>query len=196
MGVLQSKTTGILVALSLAFGLGQSGALAQNHAGLLEELWVESAPGTASPTVEVTLEDGSTLALADLAGQAVVVNFWATWCGPCRAEMPTFAALQDMTFDGEAQPIVLAVALERNYLAAQRFLGELGASNLTLGLDASGESFRNLPEGGIEELRGLPATFVVNADGTLKGYLPGPADWASERAVEIVAQAVATSAEG
>ena len=87
---------------------------------------------------------------------------------------------------------MLAIALERNFELAQRYLDDVGASNLELGLDAQMAGFRGLGEQNqeLEDLRGLPSSFVVSVDGRLLGHIVGPADWDEPFAHQLVNQAL------
>jgi len=170
-------------------------ASAQSHAGFLDKNWIDAAPGTLAPSLQFINADGDVQSLDDLLGKAIVVNFWATWCGPCRAEMPTLQALAERHFD-LGEHVVLAVALERNFDAAKRFLDGLGATDLTLVLDANMQGFRGLPDQnvGLDDVRGLPATLIMTADGHMLGHIVGPADWDEDAAHALVERALATSA--
>ena len=116
--------------------------------------------GSPAPDFEVELLDGSTFRLSDhLAndGRPVVLNFWASWCPPCRAEMPDFNRF------AEAKPgiAVIGVAIEDDELAARSFVEELGISYF-IGLDEAGTIGIQYPH------LGLPATWVIGADGTIR----------------------------
>ncbi len=110
------------------------------------------APIAAPPTAGTTL-DGERLDLADLRGTPVVLNFWATWCGPCRKEIPTIAAF------AKAHPEIAVVGI--NYqddpAEARAFEQETGASWPSIVDDG--------PLGATWKVPGLPATFYIDADG-------------------------------
>ena len=188
------KRTPLYVAVAcftLLLGWGQ--AIAQSHAGFLDKNWIEAAAGTPAPALQFIDAQGEPQSLEAFLGQAVVVNFWATWCGPCRAEMPTLQALAERQFD-RGQHAVVAVALERNFGAAKRFLDGLGATDLTLVLDANMQGFRNLADQniGLEDVRGLPATLIITPDGQLLGHVVGPADWDEDAAHALVQRAISS----
>lgn len=108
----------------------------------------------APPFTQPTL-NGDTLVLDDLRGESVVINFWATWCVPCRTEMPELQALH-----ADTGVRVLAVNLAENPQAVREWVTELGLT-FTIVLDAQGqiaEAYR---------LRGQPSTYVVAPDGII-----------------------------
>lgn len=148
------------------------------RAGDMRKLVVHDVPRKAS-ALAVALPDGTPATLEDYLGKAVVLNFWATWCAPCRKEMPSLAELQSEL--DEAEAIVLAVAVGRNDPGdVERFLSETGAESLAIAYDpkqAFASSFGVL---------GLPATVLIAPDGYEVARLTGDADWSSESAVAIV----------
>ena len=116
--------------------------------------------GSPAPDFEVELLDGSTFRLSDhlaTEGKPVVLNFWASWCPPCRAEMPDFNRF------AEAKPgiTVIGVAIEDDEMAARSFVDELDISYL-IGLDEAGTIGIQYPH------LGLPATWVIGSDGTIR----------------------------
>lgn len=147
--------------------------------GDMRKLVVHEAPREAS-ALAVALPDGTPATLEDYLGKAVVLNFWATWCAPCRKEMPSLAELQSELADSEA--VVLAVAVGRNDPDdVERFLSETGAENLAIAYDPRqtfASSFGVL---------GLPATVLIDPDGYEVARLTGDADWSSDSAIAIVA---------
>ncbi len=118
--------------------------------------------------------------LSDWRGKVVVLNFWATWCAPCRKEMPSLDALQ-AEFGGD-RFAVLTVATGRNALPAiDRFFDETGVRNLSVLLDARSKLARD------SAVMGLPATLVLDAEGREIGRMVGEADWAGPSARALVA---------
>jgi thiol-disulfide isomerase/thioredoxin len=130
-------------------------------------------------TPPLALKDlaGRPVSLDDLRGKVVLVNFWATWCEPCREEMPSMRALQQRL---AGQPLeVLAV----NYgEAASRVKEFLARERLDLSvlLDPGQQVARAW------RVRVLPASFLVGRDGRVKFSVIGELDWASEEAIRIV----------
>lgn len=122
---------------------------------------------------------GKQLDLSAWKGRVVVLNLWATWCAPCRKEMPDLAKLQ--TALGGADFEVVALSVDRKGLeASQAFLTEIGVINLAAYSEPEAKSLAAL------QALGLPATVLIDRNGQEAGRLLGPADWASPDAQEMV----------
>jgi thiol-disulfide isomerase/thioredoxin len=112
-------------------------------------------------------------------GRVIVLNLWATWCAPCRKEMPDLAKLQ--TALGGPEFEVLALSVDRKGLeASQAFLKEIGVTNLTAYSEPEAKSLAAL------QALGLPATVLIDRNGKEAARLLGPADWASPEAQAMV----------
>jgi thiol-disulfide isomerase/thioredoxin len=123
--------------------------------------------------------DGNEVTLADFAGDVVVLNLWATWCAPCRREMPSLDRLQAEL--GDAGLTVVALSLDRGDVAKVRdFFGELEIANLAIYHDPKGAAGRELGA------PGLPTTVVIDRSGQEVGRLLGPAEWDSEEALALL----------
>lgn len=132
--------------------------------------------------------DGDPLTLADFSGKAILLNLWATWCVPCRAEMPTLDRLQAEL--GGADFEVVAVNVDvRNEERARAFLDEIDAAGLAFYSDPSLGIFNDLKRRG--HAFGLPATVLIDAQGCGVGVLSGPAAWDSDEAKALIRAAVA-----
>lgn len=145
---------------------------------------VPDAP-RALPVLAFQDGEGRQMSLADFKGRTVLLNLWATWCAPCREEMPALDRLQGEMGGKEFE--VLAVSLDTGSGAtdrAKRFLDEVKADRLAFRADPSGGVFRELKAVG--RIVGLPTSILIDAAGCEIGYLPGPADWASPDALSLV----------
>lgn len=137
-----------------------------------------SAP---KPMVETAFvgEDGQPMTLGAFRGQYTVLNFWATWCAPCRKEMPTLEAL-DKAFEGKGLDVV-TIATGRNPAPAiDKFFTEIGVENLTKHLDPKQALARDMA------VLGLPVTVVLDRDAREIARLTGDADWDAPEAVAIL----------
>jgi thiol-disulfide isomerase/thioredoxin len=131
------------------------------------------------PTLSFTDGQGKPLTLGDFKGRTVLLNLWATWCAPCRKEMPDLARLQ--TLLGGANFEVVAVSIDRKGSeASAAFLQETGADSLKLYLEPTSDILNEVKS------VGLPTTILIDENGLELGRLLGPADWASPEAVELI----------
>lgn len=167
-------------------------AVAANSTTSMPENFIRHPQPRALADISFTLADGRTAGLAAFAGEIVVLNFWATWCAPCRKEMPQLDALQAHFADSPVR--VVALSLDRGKIdRPAKFLAELGIAHLTHAHDGSYKSARNAG------LIGLPTTLVINAQGMEIGRLAGEADWNAPSVQNLIetllaAQRVATGA--
>lgn len=129
-------------------------------------------------------EDGSDTTLAAFEGQYVLLNFWATWCAPCRNEMPHLSKLQT-ELSGEKFQVVTVATGTNQRPAMERFFEEIGVDNLPLHSDASSALARDMV------VSGLPVTLILNPDGYEIARLIGDADWTSDSAVAILQTLIA-----
>lgn len=135
--------------------------------------------GDPVPAIDFTTADGASRTLADYAGQGVVLNFWATWCVPCVAEMPALAKLADRLRD--ARIAVLPLSSDRGGAGAvQRFFAEKAIAGLPVLLDPRGAAARAFGS------KGIPTTILIDGHGRERGRLEGAADWSSDAAVAAV----------
>lgn len=146
-----------------------------------------STPRRATP---IAFKDGSgrTLSLDDFRGRVVLINLWATWCVPCRKEMPALDELEGKL--GGKDFAVLAINLDqRGGDKPKKFLEEIKVRHLLYYEDPSTNVFQKLKMAG--RAPGLPSTILVDRDGCELGFMPGPAEWASEDALALLRVAIA-----
>jgi len=128
--------------------------------------------GTASPSLpEIRFQDarGDIRALADFRGRVVLLNLWATWCVPCRKEMPSLDRLQ-ARLGGPAFEVV-ALSIDRSPQAVREFYQQYGIRALALYIDPSTEVTRTV--GAV----GIPITLLVDGEGRERWRRVGPAEW-------------------
>jgi thiol-disulfide isomerase/thioredoxin len=127
--------------------------------------------------------DGKPRVLADFQGKTVLLNLWATWCVPCRKEMPALDALQARL--GSDKFEVVAVNIDtRNLDKPKTWLQEVGITKLGYYADPSAKVFQDLKA--IGKAFGMPTTLLIDPDGCELGALAGPAEWASDDAVKLI----------
>ena len=134
---------------------------------------------------DLTFKDasGEPRKLADFKGRTVLLNLWATWCVPCRKEMPALDALQTKLGDDKFQ--VVAVNIDtRNLEKPKAWLDEIGIKGLGYFADPSAKVFQDLKA--IGKALGMPSTLLVDPQGCELGVLAGPAEWASDDAIKLI----------
>lgn len=141
------------------------------------------SPPEAASTVAFSDGDGAALTLADFRGHGVVLNLWATWCGPCVEEMPALNRLQAAVAEDGIR--VVTVSSDREGMAkVAPFLEKHGLDRLDPYLDPNGAFTRSLPG------RGLPRTYILNAEGDVVARYIGPAEWDAPELVAAVRELV------
>ena len=136
-----------------------------------------------APELKFFDAQGKPRMLKEWQGQVVLVNLWASWCGPCRKEMPSLEALQRRF--GSSDFEVVAISVDRGGVkVAQKFLEETQSGLLRLYVDPTAKA--------IETLRalGLPASVLIDRQGREIGRLLGPADWSSPEALRLINVAI------
>ncbi|QCK88599.1 TlpA family protein disulfide reductase [Phreatobacter aquaticus] len=132
--------------------------------------------------------DGRDLTLADFRGRTILLNLWATWCAPCRHEMPALDKLQ-ATLGGEKFEVVAINIDTRNPERAETWLRDTGIRNMAHYSDVSGKVFQDLKAVG--RAFGMPTTLLIDGNGCELGHISGPAEWASDDALKLIRTALA-----
>lgn len=127
--------------------------------------------------------DGKPMTLADHSGKTLLVNLWATWCAPCRAEMPALDTLQK-EMGGDRFEVVAVNVDTGDATKPKKFLEETGVKNLALYREPTLTLFDTVKKRGLA--LGLPVTMLVDGEGCLLGHMNGPAEWSSPDAKRLV----------
>ncbi len=133
------------------------------------------------PAAVIEFEDaaGRSRSPADFRGKVVLLNLWATWCVPCRKEMPALDRLQ-ASLGGPAFEVV-PLSIDRGGIeVVRKFYDEIGIRNLAMYVDVSGQAIRQL--GAV----GLPTTLLIDRTGLEVGLIIGPAEWDSPEIAEFL----------
>jgi len=154
------------------------------------EFGIDAARGDDAPAFELATQDGKRVSLASLRGRVVFLNFWATWCPPCREEMPSMMALGrelEARHPGKFQ--MLAVSVDegwdpiRAFFAAPQYGGT--TAPLTVVLDrpdqATTLAYYCAARGGCPGEYKFPESYIVDSGGRLVAYVVGPRDWSDPR---------------
>lgn len=147
------RLTGIFLAV-VVIGLAIAWIASPGDAGIAEI-------GETAPDFTVELIDGGTFTLSDARGAPVVLNLWASWCSPCREEIPAISAFADSNPD----VAVIGVAVEDLEQASREFAAEIGAGYpLALDTDNVADTYPYL---------GLPATYIIDENGRVAEFVNG-----------------------
>jgi len=119
------------------------------------------APGRTAPSINLTTTDGTTVALAELRGQPVLVNFFATWCGPCRSEMGYLQSVYNDAAFKQAGLKLLEVNIQEDAATVQQFLAANGLTFPVL-LDSNAVAARAY------NVNGIPASFFIDKNGIIQ----------------------------
>ena len=152
---------GVIIILALLVAMGVNAIQSSNDTPPegLTDLEVDPTPGSLAPDFTLTSVDGESLSLSQFRGKTVLVNFWATWCGPCQIEMPAIQSrFEQFNDDGL---VVLAVDFDESPQTVGEFKSEFGLT-FELLLDPGAEVqklYRN---------RSYPASFFIDSQGVIQ----------------------------
>ena len=136
------------------------------------------------PEVTFLDGDGNERTLSDFQGRVIVLNLWATWCAPCRKEMPSLDRLQASL--GSDDFDVIALAVDRGDLTkVLNFYDEVGIENLAIYHDSTAKAGRTL------RAPGLPTTLIIDREGKEVGRVLGDAEWDGEDVVTLLNAVIA-----
>lgn len=168
-GISRRHTLALALAAAVAPGLAQAGA-----AGHVVKPWPSAKP---VPALDLADLDGKHWALEVLRGHVVLLNFWATWCEPCRLEMPSLEAVASARRD--AGLVVLAVNYRETAQTVRVFL-ERTPYRATILLDADGDAATEWTP------RVFPSTVLIGRDGKPTATVLGDLDWSGQEARELI----------
>jgi thiol-disulfide isomerase/thioredoxin len=130
---------------------------------------------------------GKTRALSEWRGRTVLLNLWATWCVPCRKEMPALDALQGKLGSDKFEVVTVNIDT-RNLDKPKAWLEEVGIRQLGYYADPNAKVFQDLKAVG--KAFGMPTTLLIDPQGCELGALAGPAEWASDDAIKLISAAL------
>jgi thiol-disulfide isomerase/thioredoxin len=131
--------------------------------------------------------EGQPKSLADWHGRTVLLNLWATWCVPCRKEMPALDALQDKLHGPDFEVVAINIDT-RDPAKPKAWLHDIGISHLAYFSDQNAKVFQDLKSVG--KALGMPTTLLIDGNGCEIAALSGPAEWASDDGVKLVSAAL------
>lgn len=139
------------------------------------------------PVVSFVNGDGKSMTSADFRGRTILLNIWATWCVPCRKEMPTLDRLEQKLGGPNFEVVALSIDRQGREVIAP-FYRELGIKALRLYVDQSAKAIGPL------EVVGLPTTLLIDRNGYEIGRKIGPAQWDSAENVKLIRHYIAAAA--
>jgi thiol-disulfide isomerase/thioredoxin len=171
-----------LALASIAFAFAPILAAAQPGNFVLRE------PTEAMPELQFTDAEGQSRTLADFHGKVILLNLWATWCYPCRKEMPALDQLQ-ASLGGGPDFEVVPLSIDRGGVeAVKKFYAENGIEHLSIHIDQTGKAVFALAA------PGLPTTFLVDREGREVGRFIGPAEWDAPEMTAVLKSVIAREA--
>jgi thiol-disulfide isomerase/thioredoxin len=176
---MRSGLAAVLAVLLVLPGIGSAAAADTAAADQLPlGEFIPASPPRPAPTVSFADAEGKTLSLSGFAGKLVLVNLWATWCAPCRKEMPSLERLQTRLGDKIA---ILAISEDRGgSKAVAPFAAKLGLKAVKTYLDpqsAVGRAFK---------VDGLPTSVLIDRQGRVLGRVEGAAEWDSPKMLAVL----------
>jgi thiol-disulfide isomerase/thioredoxin len=157
---------GVLVAVVLSAGAIWAGLSAVPTQGVAGGATSAPREGFLAPDFRLTLLGGGEVALSELRGQVVIVNLWASWCPPCRAEMPALQEAYEAYHHLGLEILAVNTTYQDSQAAAAGFVQEYGLT-FPVPLDQTGEVSRSYL------LRALPTSFFIDRDGVIQTVVIG-----------------------
>ena len=140
-------------------------------------------PPAEAPDIAFSAQDGTQHHLSEYRGRGMVINFWATWCAPCVAEMPSLGTLSKAL--ASANIVVLPLSSDRGGAdVVDRWFQAHDVTGLPVLIDPKGEAARAF------DARGIPTTVVIDREGRARAKVEGAADWSTPAAVALIERLV------
>ncbi len=179
--------TGLALGANAAFA--DTSDLLALRTGDMKKLVVHETPKATTDAPFMLEDDGGKATLADYRGKYVLVNFWATWCAPCRKEMPQINALQK-EFGGDDFEVLTIASGRNSPTGIKRFFAEAGIDSLPRHQDPKQAMSAQMG------IFGLPITVIIDPEGREIARLRGDATWDSDSAKAIIKALIAKRADG
>jgi thiol-disulfide isomerase/thioredoxin len=164
-----------------ALGLLLAGKAADAREHLLEAMGMSKVPAKAAPDFTLSNTDGQQVSLTQFRGKVVFLNFWATWCIPCREEMPALERLHQ-AYQTQGLAIV-SIDLKESAEQVKAFFAKHNLSFPAL-LDQNGTVFRDYL------VAGMPTTYLIDRDGTMLARGIGGRDWTRSEALQLIQELI------
>lgn len=164
--IADARRWGAVTVVTLIGGFAWTLFAAAPQRPMMEEPGPAPREGFAAPDFQLPLLGGGEVALADLRGNVVIVNLWASWCPPCRAEMPALQEVYEAYRDRGLEVLAVNTTYQDSEGAAARFVQEYGL-RFPVPLDQTGDVSRSYL------LRALPTTFFIDRDGVIRNVVIG-----------------------
>ncbi|MDW4499038.1 TlpA disulfide reductase family protein [Sulfitobacter sp. D35] len=161
-------------------------AVAMLRDGDMRKLIIHDTPEAVSDAEFEREDKGGEMTLDAFRGKHILVNFWATWCAPCRKEMPQLSALQK-EFGGDNFEVVTIATGRNSPQGIAKFFQETGVNNLPRHMDPKQKLASQMG------VFGLPITVIIDPEGREIARLRGDADWASDSARAIISELIRPS---
>jgi peroxiredoxin len=179
---LSEKRSGVVplfVAVALFAAVAAAFALIQEPSG------PSLRPGSTAPGFSLPVSGGANVTLASLRGRVLFVNFWATWCAPCREEAPSLERLYQALRPEGFEVLGISIDAERDEAAVEAFKRELGLT-FPIPRDADKRTY------GAYQASGVPETYLVDRGGRVLERFVGPQNWDDPRYARAIRRALAS----